>query len=442
MSKNNDKKICEQIIEYYLLHKEFECIFKYGFNPFFKDIKNNILNKAINPFNEIYETNLYIIDINWIDYWKIYSNYEKAKSYFDEINIFDKNINIKKELEEMCKNMIITKEINTEGLTPPPQMDNTLVGNTFSNKLFYKLEDFNCLVSQNNFLSYSSLSGEYFESRTNTRKIEAFIIDKIIFLIFDIEFKIKIIYKKENGIIQLTVDFITNEANVKENKKSFENKLFNFKREKIRRERTDYWFYFFDSYNIEKIPKVEIRDKKGQIEYILRNDKLFQNKKSTENFKIYKNGDNIDNIIQTNYIKNGNSIHNSANINYIDKINMNGKSNLKENNENTKLIESNTILNFIKDANLNKYKSINKFANNFNDNVYYNDNNNIFINNMGNMNKKNFKNNHHKRFNSINACNNKVRFFKKNDLKIFSSNAIDLPTMEIINNAMNKNNVK
>ena len=279
MSKNNNKIICEQIIEYYLLHKEFECIFNYGSNPLFKDIKNNILNKAINPFNEIYERNLYIIDIDWIDYWKVYSNYEKAKSYFDEINIFDKNINIKKELEEMSKNMIITKEINTEGLTPPPHMDNTIAGNTFSNKLVLNLEDLNCLVSPNNFLSFSSLTGVFIKSRTNTRIIEALIIDKIIFLIFDIEFKIKIIYKRENDIVQLSINFVTNELNKSKNKNLLENKLFNFKYDYIRRKRADYWFNFFDSYNIENDPEIEIRNQQGQVEYILRNDNLFLNKK-------------------------------------------------------------------------------------------------------------------------------------------------------------------
>ena len=142
MLKKNDNKICEQIIEYYLFHKKIECIFNNGFNPFFEDIKNNILTKTINPYNEILEENLCIIDNNWIDYWKVYSNYEKAKSYFDKINIYDRNINILKELEEMSKNMIITNEINTEGLTPPPYMDNTFAGNEFCNKLYFLLLSF------------------------------------------------------------------------------------------------------------------------------------------------------------------------------------------------------------------------------------------------------------------------------------------------------------
>ena len=449
MLKKNDNKICEQIIEYYLFHKKIECIFNNGFNPFFEDIKNNILTKTINPYNEILEENLCIIDNNWIDYWKVYSNYEKAKSYFDKINIYDRNINILKELEEMSKNMIITNEINTEGLTPPPYMDNTFAGNEFCNKLFFNLEDFKCLVSFSNYISFCYLSGEFFEFKTNTRKIEALIIDKIIFLIFDKEFKVKIIYKIKNNIVQLTADFVINEFNEKENKKSSENRLFKFKREKIRRKRTDYWFYFFDSCNIENFPEVEIRDKKGQVEYILRNDKLFFNQKSNENYKICKmpnkndntNTGNINDINQINNINNNINMYNNTIFKDIDRINIKRNNTLNENNENRTFIFSNTMINYImNDTNLNNNKFDINSAHKFKDNIYYN-NKNIFKNNMGNMNKINNKDNNKNLVNNLNDCNNKVNFSKKNDLNIFKSNNLDLPTKEIIFNALNKNNI-
>ena len=283
MAKNNDKEVCAQIFEYYLLHKNFECIFNCGFNPLFKDIKKSIFN----PYNEIFEEDLYIIDIDWIDYWKIYSNYEKIKSsYFDSINIFDANTKIENELKEMCKNLVLLKEINTGEKENVPSMNNRIAGNKFCNKLVLNLKDLNCLVRQNNFISFSRLSGEKFENRTNTRNIKALIIDKIIFLIFEEELKVKFIYEGKNGIVQLTADFAPNEFNEIENKKPLKTKLFNFKQKEIRRKRADYWLNFFDSNNIENVPEVQIINDFGQIDYILRNDKLCLNEMHEESLKL------------------------------------------------------------------------------------------------------------------------------------------------------------
>ena len=283
MAKNNDKEVCAQIFEYFLLHKKFECIFNCGLNPLFKNIKKSIFN----PYNEILEEDLYIIDINWIDYWKIYSNYENLKSsYFDSINIFDANTKIENELKEKCKNLIILKEINTEEKENVPSMNNKIAGNKFCNKLVLNLEDLNCLVSHNNFISFSRLSGEKFESWTNTRNIKALIIDKIIFLIFEEELKVKFIYEGKNGIVHLTADFVPNEFNEIENKKPLKTKLFNFKQKEIRRKRANYWINFFDSNNIENVPEVQIINGFGQIDYILRNDKLCLNEMHEESLKL------------------------------------------------------------------------------------------------------------------------------------------------------------
>ena len=92
------------------------------------------------------------------------------------------------------------------------------------------------------------------------------------------------------------------------------------------------------------------------------------------------------------------------------------------------------------DTNLNNNKFDINSAHKFKDNIYYN-NKNIFKNNMGNMNKINNKDNNKNLVNNLNDCNNKVNFSKKNDLNIFKSNNLDLPTKEIIFNALNKNNI-
>ena len=70
----------KQIMEYYLLQKKFEDIFKAGFNKLYK-YSYNFFDKITNPYDKTLEQELYIIDINWIDYWKTYTNYHQAKSY-------------------------------------------------------------------------------------------------------------------------------------------------------------------------------------------------------------------------------------------------------------------------------------------------------------------------------------------------------------------------
>ena len=111
----NNKKI--QIFEYYTFHKKIENIFKIGYNPFF-------LEKSINSLEEIY-----IIDRDWINLWKNYSNYNKVKPYFDNCDATIEK-ELMNEMEEMFQNMIMTEEINNKGVCPP-SMDNEKTGNYF-----------------------------------------------------------------------------------------------------------------------------------------------------------------------------------------------------------------------------------------------------------------------------------------------------------------------
>lgn len=126
-----DKKI-EQIKEYYFLHKRIGYIFELGYNPL-----------------ENYENKLYIIDINWINHWKKYSNYSKAQQYFEEAGI-DTEKALKKAVDEMSKTMINTNEINSDGVIPPP-MNNEMEENFFFNKLIKVVITINInLLSLNN----------------------------------------------------------------------------------------------------------------------------------------------------------------------------------------------------------------------------------------------------------------------------------------------------
>jgi hypothetical protein len=180
------------IKEYYLFQKKIEYIFMYGFNPLFKPLKNNLLTKLTNLYERINIEQVCIVDINWIDYWKSYCNYDKAKEYFDKIYTDDEKI-LEKEIDEMCENMKLLNEINSEGETPLI-MNNEAAGNIFCNKLLFDLNNLSCIVTEQNFFDFTKLTGGWLFNITKTKIIYALISDKFIFLIFYKELKIKIIY--------------------------------------------------------------------------------------------------------------------------------------------------------------------------------------------------------------------------------------------------------
>ena len=244
----------QQIIEYYFLHKKIKYIFETGYNAF-----------------EKYENKLYIININWINHWKEYSNYFKAQNYFDEVGI-DNEKALKKSVEEMCKNMITTNEINSNGVIPPP-MNNETEGNFFYNKLIYNLEDFNCLINENNYQSFKKLS----KSKTKTtNEIQFFINQNFIFLIFKNKLKIKCFCVLRKNLIQITIDFNSSKI---ENQKELNEVFNNFINSRIKTKNDEslkeYWFSFLEQNSIEFICKKDMEDEYGN--YILRNDCLFLN---------------------------------------------------------------------------------------------------------------------------------------------------------------------
>ena len=273
MSKSIIKTKIKLIKEYYLFQKKIEYIFKDGFNPLFKPLKKDLFTKITNPFERIYKEDAYIIDIDWIDYWKSYCNYDKAKEYFDKIYTDDEKI-LEKEIDEMCNNMMLLNEIDSEGITPPP-MNNEAYGKIFCNRIMFDLNNLSSIVSDKIFMDFTKLCGQFLvEFRSKTRSIHISISDKIIFLIFYKELKIKIIYFGNKKLIQLTADFAPNEYNILDNrKKSAE--IFNKFAFDLEFKRSDYWLDFFEKYKIENTPEVNIHNKEGEFEYLLRNDELF-----------------------------------------------------------------------------------------------------------------------------------------------------------------------
>ena len=246
------KKKVEQIIEYYFLHKKIKYIFESGYNPF-----------------EKYENKLYIIDIDWIDHWKKYSSYLKAEIYFDGTGI-DNEKALKKSVKEMCKNMINTNEINFNGAIPPP-MNNEMEKNYFCNKLIYNLEDFDCLINENNYRSFKKITNS---NIIQINEIDLLINQNFIFLIFEKKLKIKCFCVLRKDLIQITIDFnsstLEDENELNEIFKNFINFRIKKQNEKDLR---DFWISFFEENSIEFLDIKNMEDEYGH--YILRNDCLF-----------------------------------------------------------------------------------------------------------------------------------------------------------------------
>ena len=286
-NENNTNDIAnekaKQIAYYYFFHKKIEKIFKTGFNPFF----NYENTKIYNPNEEIFEETFYIIDEKWINLWKIYSGYIVAKEYFDKIEPKEEKT-LKSEVTLMCNNMIMTGEINDCKDVFIPKMENERCGRLFCNKTIYKLSDFDCLVDENTFNLFSNLSGyDFFNIRlTKTKEIKGKILDKMIYLLFKDQNKIKLFYEgqieEEKELIQLTLDFnfikegekfnqlmiTTDKSEIK-----FKEYIFN----ELRRKKTDELINFFNNQGICYKTEVKGKFDRNSIKfyYLIINETLY-----------------------------------------------------------------------------------------------------------------------------------------------------------------------
>ena len=202
----------EQITNYYIFHKQIECIFNSGANPIFQK-------KSFFDFLSLDKNNaqnLYVVDKNWINCWKKYSGYNLTYSYLekDQNLDFTSEENCKNEIKEICNNMILMNQITESEEYKPPSMDNESYGNRFIHKLILNLEDFDCLVDEKTFNLFKKLSSDYsfFSFADNkTINLKGILLEKMIILLIKNEKKMKFIFyggKSYNmNLLQLTADF-------------------------------------------------------------------------------------------------------------------------------------------------------------------------------------------------------------------------------------------
>ena len=176
----------QQIIEYYIFHKKIENIINKGNNPLFNE--NNQIN------------NIYIVNPNWINQWKIYTNYKEVKKELDKIEELNEKSLLEK-LKEKCKDLI-NKGIINDSLYDKPFSENHLeFGNLFLELEFIKNEVLDNLIDFNSYKLF----------KNSNISIKGIINDKMIILMMNKIKKIKFIYNVDTegklDLIQLTAKF-------------------------------------------------------------------------------------------------------------------------------------------------------------------------------------------------------------------------------------------
>ena len=293
------QKKAKQIEYYYLFHKKIYNIFNNGLNPFYKYPEKTLLNKIfIKDINVL--DYFYILDINWINSWKKYSQYNSAILNLNDIkeNLDDEE-KFKKEIKERCDNMILTGEINNSEKFKPSQIKYNSSGKIFIHKIYYNLEDFDCLVDEKTFDLFQEFSGP---QENEPFSIRGIILDKMIVLLIEDERKMKFIFhggKNDNiSLLQLTADF--NKTN---NIKPFNGfGIFNdyplwkfviFKNNIIRNKKAEELISYFIKLGIKKKNNIDVLTETKAIYYTLYNDNLY--KKEDNNREIKKNN-HLDNV--------------------------------------------------------------------------------------------------------------------------------------------------
>ena len=202
----------QQIAEYYRFHKKIEFIIKKGNNPLF------------NENNQI--ENIYIVNPNWINQWKLYTNYNEVKKELDKIEETNENSLLEK-LKEKCKELINNKTIN-DSLNDKPSSENHIeFGNIILELDFIKNEVLDYLIDSNTYKLFNN----------SNISIKGIINDKMIILMIEKIKKIKFIYNVDVegklDLIQLTAEFSTTKyyylfcEYLKKNKSNDIIKLFN-----------------------------------------------------------------------------------------------------------------------------------------------------------------------------------------------------------------------
>ena len=197
MGNDISKKKSEQIINYYIFHKKIDNIIKKGIN---------LLNAQRN------EISIYILNLQWIKKWKLYTNYEVVQKELDNINDNDEN-SLYTKLNERCEILIKNDTINNStDYQPGNDEEYNLLdfGNKVLDVQFFNEEFWEALVDEKTFTSFFGIFEQIFNFK-NIVYITGIIKSEILILMMKQNKKMKLFYKavmeNETKLIQLTAKF-------------------------------------------------------------------------------------------------------------------------------------------------------------------------------------------------------------------------------------------
>ena len=197
MGNDISKKKSEQIINYYIFHKKIDNIIKKGIN---------LLNAQRN------EISIYILNLEWIKKWKLYTNYEVVQKELDNINDNDEN-SLYTKLNERCEILIKNDTINNStDYQPGNDEEYNLLdfGNKVLDLQFFNEEFWEALVDEKTFTSFFGIFEQIFNFK-NIVYITGIIKSEILILMMKQNKKMKLFYygdmENKINLIQLTAKF-------------------------------------------------------------------------------------------------------------------------------------------------------------------------------------------------------------------------------------------
>ena len=207
---------------YYIFHQKIENVFNN--NP------NQINNDNIKDSKIKFESQkLYILDKDWIQYWKSHAEYNSIKEELDK-DYFVNGQNEEKELRKICQ-VILNKKENEEFVQIFNNSMNTY--NNFIHNNNLKLEDFDILLNEDTFKSFENINYANYFIKKNF--IKGIILNRMIILFIKELYIIKFLYRgfleNNEALIQLTANcLVKNEKTDKFDLEASNSKYENFKK--------------------------------------------------------------------------------------------------------------------------------------------------------------------------------------------------------------------
>ena len=268
----------KRIVKYYIFHLKLETIF--GANK--KLIKTE-------QKNEIKINEFYILDYNWVDFWRAYAEYNEIKENLDKVDYIN-NLDMIKHLQTKCQEEVNRLKLK-EFTNPLDNNENSY--NKFIHNNQLKLEDFDYLVDKETFKLFKEIKfSNYFKKHLS---FEGFFSDQIIILFLEQLHIVKFLYRGLVEVKEELIQLTANCLNINEKTNEFDLKSSELKYNALKKfllSKTDEQIInLFNSNNINFLQEIFIKIDSFNIK--IRNENLYSKYLNKET--IIKNNINFTN---------------------------------------------------------------------------------------------------------------------------------------------------